>query len=122
MTQKHGVNLIKHGGRLQLRHWKLDGRCTTARAIKRLRQDLLNDLGPDVTAAQRVLVDRVTYKAINSHFFEHAIASGQSKDWSSYLTLTNSIRADLLALGLERKEREYITLTEYIENQKEGKE
>ena len=111
---KGNTNALKHGGRLKLHARCLDRRCRLAKQLKHLRESLIGDLGGDVTTAQAVLIDRVTYKTANAHFFELAIANGETDNWKSYTALTNSLRADLLALGLERRQKDYASYLDEV--------
>lgn len=68
---------------------------------------------------QRILLDRVTIKVAMIFFQEQAYLRGESQDFKDYLGLTNSLRQDLLALGLQRREKEVLTLTQYLEQDKD---
>jgi hypothetical protein len=92
-----------------------------------IRRGLIADLGPeekDLSAAELVLVDRVIAKlgvlrCIEEHVRETGVlrgeflAPGLAKYW---LPISNSLRQDLLALGVERRDvKDRHNLGQYLE-------
>jgi hypothetical protein len=98
------------------------------RYLTAARQGLVCDLGPtenDLTTAQIILIDRVVTKlgvirCVEEHIRENSVMVGQDLAPSlkaSYLAYNNSLRLDLQALGLDRKDSELV-LTPYELTQK----
>ena len=109
-------NALKHAGKLKLHTRSIDNRTRLGKQLKHLKECLASDLGGDVSTAQQVLIDRIAYKTANVHFFELAIAEGRSTDYKTYTSLTNSLRADLQVLGLERQSKEYTSYLDEVKN------
>ncbi len=103
--RKGNVAGLIHGGRLKLHTRKVDGRCQLGKWLNAMRKSLISDLGGTITTAQAVLIERIAHKTANAHYFEHGLARGETQDYKNYISLTNSLRADLQLLGLERKEK-----------------
>lgn len=98
-----------------------------ARYLTEIREGLIEDLGPgekDLSTAQRVLIDRIISKlgitrCIEEHIRENSVMKGHDLAPSlkaSYLAYNNSIRLDLQALGIDKKQSETLDLHEYIED------
>lgn len=123
---KHGgYSLLVYKGELP------ENRKYISRWLTDVREGLIADLGPteeDLSTAQRVLVDRVVSKlgvirCVEEHTREKAVMTGNLLApalRASYLAYNNSVRLDLMALGLERKQVEAV-LTPWEEAEKEGK-
>ena len=82
----------------------VDGRTKLGKAIAVLRASLVKDLGGDLSSMESILVDRVIHKAMKCWFYERNVLDGNnpgSRD--HYLACCNSLRLDLIALGLEKK-------------------
>lgn len=110
MTKKgrnRPVNNIKHGGYSlvweQALSGQLDGRSTVVKNMNALRDQLVRDLGGDPSTQSQILIDRVVVKAFRLQALEAAMMDGRAeKAEVFYISLSNSLRRDLLALGLER--------------------
>jgi len=109
---------VKHGAYTALSKRKIDKRTTLGKWIKNIRQALVTDLGGDVTAAQSILIDRIKFKVCACHFMEQAVARGEIPSWHDYAAVTNSLRADLQLLGLERRQKDYISYLDEINSVK----
>ena len=88
--------------------------------MKTLRAALTKDLGNDLSVMEEVLLDRVISKVVRCHLYEVGIISGQdlgSRDF--YLACCNSLRHDLLSLGLKRRVKNLPgDLEAYLRNKK----
>ena len=118
-----------HGGySLIIRAGELPERRTYIRAyLQAARDGLIEDLGPreeDLTAAQRVLIDRAVSKlavirCIEEHVKETGVFKGKELSpvlAKSYITYTNSLRLDLEALGIDKRaEAKILDLGEYLQ-------
>jgi hypothetical protein len=118
-----------HGGySLIIRAGELPERRTYIRAyLQEAHDNLTRDLGPreeDLTAAQRVLIDRAVSKlavirCIEEHVKETGVFKGKELSpvlAKSYIAYTNSLRLDLEALGIDKRaEAKILELGEYIQ-------
>jgi len=128
-----------HGGYTYLSKGKLPvARAYIERYLTGVREGLIQDLGPtevDLTTAQIVLIDRVVTKlgvcrCIEEYIRENTVMTGDRLSPSlreSYLAYNNSIRLDLAALGINKRQSgEILNLKEYVAREygdkKEGKE
>jgi len=118
----------KHGGYSFLVKGELpENRKHVLKYLTAAREGLIKDLGPteqDLTAAQIILIDRVTTKlgvirCIEEHIKENSVMRGHDLAPSlkaGYLAYNNSIRLDLQVLGIDKKQSEdSLTLEKYIE-------
>ena len=105
--QKGNLNAVKHGSFIQLMTRRLDNRTRLAKVLNGLRSELVSDLGGDPSCAQKILVDRVSHKVAAAYHMELALREGKMHLLEKYTTLTNSLRADLQSLGLERRQKDY---------------
>jgi hypothetical protein len=95
----------------------LDRRTTVAKLLRKITNDLLDHLG-DPTAAQRIIVQGAAFKALRVALFadrmlndENALSEASDHN---LLAWSNSLRLDLVALGLERREKPTIALASYL--------
>ena len=121
----------KHGGYSLLIKGELpENRKYIRRYLTAVREGLIQDLGPtekDLTTAQLVLIDRIVTKlgvvrCIEEYIREHTVMTGARLSPSlreSYLAYNNSIRLDLAALGINKRNKEAI-LTPYEITEKEN--
>jgi len=122
--KRGGKRQRTHGGYSFLTRGELpENRAHILKYLMAAREGLVRDLGPtenDLTTAQIILVDRITTKlgiirCIEEHIREHSVMDGKelaSCLRASYLAYNNSLRLDLQALGLDRKDLEPV-LTPY---------
>jgi len=106
---------IKHGGYSFLVRGELpENRTHVLKYLTAVREGIVRDLGPteeDLTAAQIVLIDRVVTKlgvvrCIEEYIRENTVMQGARLAPSlreSYLTYNESIRRDLVALGINKR-------------------
>jgi hypothetical protein len=94
----------------------LDGRSRFAKAVKVLRDELIKDLGGEPSTQERILINRAIFKVIKLSSFEAASMNDQTseKDSREYLAMANSLRLDLQALGLSRREADITPLSERL--------
>jgi len=114
-TGKKGVGQPpKHGGYSTI--WKravqgsLDGRSLVSRAVKDLRAALISDMGGEqnLSTQKSLILDRAVAKVFRCQAIETALYEGQELSPHTiglYLALSNSLRKDLSALGLNRVAR-----------------
>jgi len=131
---KGGKRQIIHGGYSFLTKGELpENRTHVLRYLMAVREGLVRDLGPtenDLSTAQIVLIDRVTTKlgvirCVEEHIRENSVMAGRDLAPSlkaSYLAYNNSLRLDLQALGVEKKQEAILTPYEILEREKNLKE
>lgn len=112
MTKKgrnRPVRNIKHGG--YSRVWeqalsgRLDNRTTLVKAMNALRTQLIYDLGDNPSTQERILIDRVVVKVFRLQALEVVMMDDDGRAEKAqlfYISLSNSLRRDLVVLGLER--------------------
>jgi hypothetical protein len=95
----------------------LDARTNTAKLLKRITADLLDHLG-DPTAPQRIIVQNASFKALRVALFADRMMNDENalseKSDHNLLAWSNSLRLDLQALGLEKREKATINLASYL--------
>lgn len=86
--------------------------------MKTVVRDLLAHIGDDVTAPQKLIIQSAGLKAVRLALLsdklltdENGLAEGGDHHALAWL---NSLRLDLVALGLERRERPTLTLASYL--------
>ena len=97
---------------------RIDGRTRLGLGLKRIRDALISDLGvtrwEDLSTQQRMLATRVIHKHLFAESIEvWLLENGPLKKngtarpalGTNYLAITNSLRLDIQALGLERRSR-----------------
>jgi hypothetical protein len=93
-----------------------DRRTRAGRVLKSVIGELLDHMG-DATAPQRLLVQSAALKATRMALMSDQLLNGQPPSEGSdghALAWLNSMRLDLMALGLERKMPAAIDLHDYI--------
>lgn len=97
---------------------RYDGRSLKAKFAVDLEAQLASDLGGDPTTAQRMLIQMAVFKAVRMAQLAEGYDSAtpaDAKDLDERIAkFTNSLRADLLALGLGRLARTPEDLAGYI--------
>jgi len=106
----------RHGGYTYLSTGRLpEHRKHIEKYLTAARENLIKDLGPteeELTTAQIIIIDRIVSKlgivrCIEEHIRENSVMRGQELAPSlktSYLAYNNSIRLDLQALGLDKRQ------------------
>lgn len=111
---------VLHAAQSQFSLSSLDGRTRLARTWQAVESELLSALGGDPTPQERILIGRVCFKLLRCHLYEAAFLSGNGKPQEEkYLALANSLRLDLQALGLERREKKVVDLNAYLQGASE---
>ncbi len=94
----------------------LDRRTKAGRTLKRVIEDLMAHVG-DATAPQRLIVQAAALKAVRLSLLTENLLAGDVLAPGSdahALAWLNSMRLDLQALGLERRERPVLDLASYL--------
>jgi hypothetical protein len=95
----------------------LDARTNVAKLLRKITADLLDHLG-DPTAPQRLIVQGAAFKALRVALFADRMLNDENslseKSDHNLLAWSNSLRLDLMALGLERREKATIDLATYL--------
>jgi hypothetical protein len=107
------------GNQKSLKHGAYSNRLSREEEQERNRfeSELIEDLGGDVSAAQRSLIRRAGFLEIRLRRCDRADSNGSYIPDEHLLAWVNSQRLLLTALGLERKQRTTPSLHEYL-NQK----
>lgn len=92
----------------------LDKRTAAWRSVNETIRDLSNDLGADLSTAQRILVERVAVQTAILADLESRWAQGLPVDTGMHSTLVNSLRRNLETLGMKRVAREAMSLADYV--------
>jgi hypothetical protein len=95
----------------------LDGRSKLARAMRAVKADLTTALGNDPSPQERILIDRCVYKLFRVTLFEAATLAGEKGADEHYLAWSNSLRLDLLAIGLDHMKPKPLDLASYMREQ-----
>ena len=117
---KTGALIAKTGLYVSVpRKFKLDRRSRFGKAVGQLRTALAADLGGEPSTQQTLLIDRAIFKVIRLSSFEADYLYAETKPENEsmmnyYLAMSNSLRHDLMALGLERKAAQIETLGAYV--------
>lgn len=111
---------VKHALRVDFRRVKVDGRSSLGKWMKTLKDNLTKDLGGSLTTMEEILLDRIVSKIVRCHLYETGILSGEnfgSRDF--YLALCNSLRHDLMVIGLKRRVKDPLDLEAYLKGKVE---
>lgn len=118
-SRKTPIRPIIHGGYSTI--WRkalngqVDGRTRLVKSINALRSQLTSDLGGSPSTQEKILIDRVTIKVFRLQGLETAMMEGRGEKIENlYINMSNSMRHDLLALGLERRQKEVKTLQDIL--------
>lgn len=88
----------------------VDQRSLLAKSLRQMKDSLIQALGSDPSPQEEILINRIVYKAHRCVLFEiKTISEGRSEHTdtdSYYLSWSNSLRADLQTLGLQRRAKE----------------
>lgn len=122
----HGRQRTVHGGYSFLTSGRLpEHRVYLRRYLTNCREGLIADHGGEsnLSTAQALLIDRVISKlgcirCVEEHIRENSVMVGEELAPSlkaSYLAFNNSVRLDLMALGIGKKLENITSLDEYVE-------
>lgn len=94
----------------------LDNRTRAGRVMKNVIRQLTDQIG-DPTTAQALLIQSAALKATRLSLLSEQLLNGKPPSEGSdhhALAWLNSLRLDLVALGLERRERQILDLNGYL--------
>lgn len=121
MKGKKHTRSIKTGLWSNLRGVHVDGRSRLGKWMNNLRCELIGHCGGEPSVAESILIEQIVIKTLKSHLYHVGLFKDKSfgsKDHA--LAVQNSIRLDLLALGLQRRAKKIIDLDTYLK-EKESK-
>jgi hypothetical protein len=97
---------------------ELDGRMALAQSMRERFKEFARDVGGSETLsyAQRSLIERALWLEYWLANQERALAYGQKFDVAKWIQGANSLQGLMYKLGLERRQTEVVTLTDYIES------
>jgi hypothetical protein len=120
MKGKKHTRAIKTGIWSDLRGIHIDGRSRIGKWMNHLRGELIRHCGGEPSVAESILIEQVVIKTLKSHLYHVGLFKDRSfgsKDHA--LAIQNSIRLDLLALGLKKRPKSVIDLQEYLKSKEE---
>lgn len=120
--EKKNTRPLKHGLWSDMRGVHVDGRSRLGKWMNHLRGELIRHVGGEPTVAESILIEQIVIKTLKSHLYH--VGLFKDKEFGSRdhaLAIQNSIRLDLLALGLQRRAKKIIDLDAYV-REKESKE
>jgi hypothetical protein len=95
----------------------LDARTNVAKLLRKITADLLDHLG-DPTPPERLIVQGAAFKALRVALFAERMLNDENalseKSDHNLLAWSNSLRLDLMALGLARREKAKIDPASYL--------
>jgi hypothetical protein len=88
--------------------------------MRAIHGELLEQIGENATAAQRILIQMAAIKATRCHLWERKVLSDDADlpidDQHRWLAWSNSTRADLMALGIkDTASRNTVDLSTYLQ-------
>jgi hypothetical protein len=95
----------------------VDGRSREGRFLAAARAEMVAHVGGEVSAAQRVLIDRCAWLRLHVMLLDEKVASGASltgHDQRSYLAFSNSLVRAMRELGMQPAAARQPTLQEYL--------
>jgi hypothetical protein len=99
-----------------------DGRTRLAKTIARLKDDLADHLGGNPNPAQRILIDRIAHKTVKIMIYESGLLERPDEpNRDYYAAMCNSLRLDLIALGIRGKGQEPPSIEEYLKQKESTK-
>jgi hypothetical protein len=98
----------------------IDGRTADARRYRDLTASLADDLGGagGLTEAQRALVRQAAAMIVQSEKLQGAVLRGELVDVEQLTRLANAATRILSRLGIKRRERPPMSLTEYLNSKR----
>jgi hypothetical protein len=120
MTRKQrkiSLNAQKHGAYRD--YSRIDRRTWEAKQLAQVEAALVLALGGEPTPHETLIVQRTAVKALRCSILEREILKPNQKVpptiYEDYLRWSRELRADLQALGLQRKEKKVVDLRDYLE-------
>ena len=112
---------IKNGLWVDFKAVRIDGRTALGKTVNLMRRELFRHVGGSPSIVQKILIERIIHKSIKAHLYEVAVlVEGEQGSKPHYLALVNSLRLDLLALGLKGSGQKVLDLTEYLKANSEN--
>jgi hypothetical protein len=111
---------IKHGIWADLKGLHVDGRTRVGKWMDHLRVELIRHVGGEPSVAESILIEQIVIKTLKAHLYHVGLFKDKafgSKD--HVLAIQNSIRLDLQALGLQRRKKKVLDLSQYLQSKKE---
>jgi hypothetical protein len=98
----------------------IDKRTRAGRVYRTVIRELINHVGGDPSAAQRLLIESASIKATRLALLTDNLLAGiePGEDGHQALAWLNSLRMDLQALGLERRARDVTSLADYLHSKR----
>lgn len=125
MPQKGGLHSrLRTGFFLTLNKRRIDHRTRIGRGVSHLKRSLIADMGgeSEIKTGEMILIERIAIKCALVHFQEQALLRGEGSCYKEYLGVANSLRSDLVTLGLRGREKNLsITLKDYLDQDNESK-
>jgi hypothetical protein len=119
---RNNGNAIFHGCYCNFASQSLDGRSRLAKMYKSVVGNLTSELGGEPTAHGQLLIQAAAFKSIKCRLAEIEMLRSDNQTLSvHYLAWANSLRLDLQALGLQRRQRKVMELTDYLRLKSEEK-
>jgi len=115
MKGKRRTRTIKTGLWSDLRGVHIDGRSRLGKWMNHLRGELIKHCGGEPSVAESILIEQIVIKTLKSHLYHVGLFKDKSfgsKDHA--LAVQNSIRLDLLVLGLQRRTKKIVDLNDYL--------
>jgi hypothetical protein len=110
-------NAVLHGAYSNIATGCIDGRSRIAKTYNYIVRNLIVELGSEPSLQQRLLVERIAAKSIRCMLAEIEILRGTDASQTletRYLAWANSLRLDLAAIGLERRQKQVMNLRDYL--------
>jgi hypothetical protein len=114
-SPKANGNAIKDGFYADIVPQNLDWRKKLTKSFRAVQSALTLSIGGEPSPQQMILIDSIAYKFVRCCLFEISVLKGESDSGQEhYLALSNSLRHDLIALGLQRVAKDVPSLQAYI--------
>ncbi len=122
--QPGNTSALQHGGYRDLSAEKLDQRTREAKALNQIEGELVTALGGEPSPQEILIVKQAAVKAVRVALIgQHLLIANGSAPQSlldDYLRWGRELRSDLLALGLERRQKSVQNLTDYLQESQKG--
>jgi len=114
--QRGNTNNLKHGAFSRIHLRRLDRRIRESKTLVAARGALTAAMGSQPSPQQAMLIERVVFKMLCCALYEMATLAGDTTVGTDhiYLAWANSLRLDLQALGMNRKNKQIISLHSYL--------
>jgi hypothetical protein len=104
-------NSLKHGAFSKLARRNMDQRSSLARVSNAVEGELVSSVGGNPSPQEMILIQRACFKMIKCVLYEAASLNDEGKSTDEvYLSWANSLRQDLVALGLARRQKDITDL------------